>query len=140
MGANVVTIQGRRAAAHRQRAPTTVLLPQVVDAVRVPVVAAGGFYDGRGLAVAALAFGAQGIAMGTRFLMTSDSGVPAATLERYVQVRDAEKIQVSFLVDGMPQRMIPNEYPSRCLEKASPLSGCASRFDLALALEGADRK
>jgi len=44
-------------------------------------VAAGGFYDGRGL-LAALAFGAQGIAMGTRFLMTSDSGVPAVTLNR----------------------------------------------------------
>ena len=54
--------------------------------------------------------------MGTRFLMTSDSGVPAATLERYLKVRDAEKIQISFLVDGMPQRMIPND-TSRCWRK-----------------------
>jgi NAD(P)H-dependent flavin oxidoreductase YrpB (nitropropane dioxygenase family) len=70
MGANVITIQGGEGGGHTGSVPTTVLLPQVVDAVKVPVVAAGGFYDGRGL-VAALAFGAQGIAMGTRFLMTA---------------------------------------------------------------------
>ncbi|WP_077034883.1 nitronate monooxygenase family protein [Pelomonas sp. KK5] len=109
MGANAITIQGGEGGGHTGSVPTTVLLPQVVDAVKVPVVAAGGFYDGRGL-VAALAYGAQGIAMGTRFLMTRDSGVPAATLERYLQVRDADRIRVSTLVDGMPQRMIDNEY------------------------------
>ena len=48
MGANVVTIQGGEGGGHTGSVPTTVLLPQVVDAVRVPVVAAGGFYDGRG--------------------------------------------------------------------------------------------
>ena len=52
--------------------PTTLLVPQVVDAVgdRVAVIAAGGYFDGRGL-VAALAYGAAGIAMGTRFLLTA---------------------------------------------------------------------
>ena len=118
MGANVITIQGGEGGGHTGSVPTTVLLPQVVDAVKVPVVAAGGFYDGRGL-VAALAYGAQGIAMGTRFLMTSDSGVPAVTLERYVKARDAERIRISHLVDGMPQRMLENEYLAM-LEKASP--------------------
>ena len=118
MGANVITIQGGEGGGHTGSVPTTVLLPQVVDAVKVPVVAAGGFYDGRGL-VAALAYGAQGIAMGTRFLMTTDSGVPAATLERYVKAKDAERIRVSHLVDGMPQRMLDNEY-LQMLEKASP--------------------
>jgi nitronate monooxygenase len=117
MGANAITIQGGEGGGHTGSVPTTVLLPQVVDAVKVPVVAAGGFYDGRGL-VAALAYGAQGIAMGTRFLMTRDSGVPAATLERYVKVRDADRIRVSTLVDGMPQRMIDNEYLGM-LEKSS---------------------
>jgi NAD(P)H-dependent flavin oxidoreductase YrpB (nitropropane dioxygenase family) len=117
MGANAITVQGGEGGGHTGSVPTTVLLPQVVDAVQVPVVAAGGFYDGRGL-VAALAYGAQGIAMGTRFLMTTDSGVPAATLERYVKARDAERIRVSHLVDGMPQRMLDNEY-LQMLEKAS---------------------
>jgi len=119
MGANVITIQGGEGGGHTGSVATTVLLPQVVDAVNVPVVAAGGFYDGRGL-LAALAFGAQGIAMGTRFLMTSDSGVPDVTLQRYVAAKDAERIQVSYLVDGMPQRMVPNEYLAM-LEKSSAL-------------------
>ena len=131
MGANVITVQGGEGGGHTGSVPTTVLLPQVVDAVRVPVVAAGGFYDGRGL-LAALAYGAQGIAMGTRFLMTTDSGVPAVTLERYLKAKDAEKIQVSYLVDGMPQRMIANEYLAM-LEKASAFKRL--RIALALALQ-----
>ena len=130
MGANAITIQGGEGGGHTGSVPTTVLLPQVVDAVQVPVVAAGGFYDGRGL-LAALAFGAQGIAMGTRFLMTSDSGVPDVTLKRYLATRDAEKIQISHLVDGMPQRMIPNEYLAM-LEKASPFKRLRIAVNLAL--------
>ena len=117
MGANVITIQGGEGGGHTGSVPTTVLLPQVVDNVKVPVIAAGGFYDGRGL-MAALSFGAQGIAMGTRFLMTTDSKIPMATLERYLQTKDADKIKVSHLVDGMPQRMIDNEY-MQMLEKSS---------------------
>lgn len=130
MGANAITVQGGEGGGHTGSVPTTVLLPQVVDAVKVPVLAAGGFYDGRGL-LAALAYGASGIAMGTRFLMTSDSGVPQATLARYVGVRDAEKIQISYLVDGMPQRMVPNEYLAM-LEKASPLKRLRLAIGLAL--------
>lgn len=130
MGANVITIQGGEGGGHTGSVPTTVLLPQVVDAVQVPVVAAGGFYDGRGL-VAALAYGAQGIAMGTRFLMTRDSGVPELTLQRYLATKDAEKIQISHLVDGMPQRMIPNEYLTM-LEKASSFKRLRIALGLAL--------
>ncbi|SDL90461.1 NAD(P)H-dependent flavin oxidoreductase YrpB, nitropropane dioxygenase family [Oryzisolibacter propanilivorax] len=130
MGANAITVQGGEGGGHTGSVPTTVLLPQVVDAVQVPVIAAGGFYDGRGL-LAALAYGAQGIAMGTRFLMTSDSQVPDATLQRYVQTRDAEKIAISYLVDGMPQRMIPNEYLTM-LERASPLKRLRIALGLAL--------
>lgn len=131
LGANVVTVQGGEGGGHTGKIPTTILLPQVVDAVDVPVVAAGGFYDGRGL-VAALAYGAQGIAMGTRFLMTRDSGVPEATLARYVATRDAGQIVVSPLVDGMPQRMIPNEYLAM-LQKASPFKRLRIALKLSLA-------
>jgi hypothetical protein len=63
--------------------PTTLLLPQIVDAVGIPVVAAGGFFDGRGL-VAALAYGAAGIAMGTRFLLTKESTVSDAVKQEYL--------------------------------------------------------
>jgi nitronate monooxygenase len=107
MGADVVTVQGGEGGGHTGSTPTTLLLPQVLDSVRVPVVAAGGFFDGRGLA-AALAYGAAGVAMGTRFLMSAESPVPAQTLERYVAVRDPARIRVSLAIDGLPQRMIDN--------------------------------
>ena len=119
LGADVVTVQGGEGGGHTGGTPTTLLLPQVLDSVRVPVVAAGGFFDGRGLA-AALAYGAAGIAMGTRFLMSSDSPVPAATLQRYVAVKDAGKIRVSLAIDGLPQRMIDNPLLLE-LEAAGPL-------------------
>ena len=73
-GADAVLVQGGEGGGHTGSVPTTLLLPQVVDAVDIPVVAAGGFFDGRGL-VAALAYGASAMAMGTRFLLTSDSNV-----------------------------------------------------------------
>ncbi len=109
LGADIITIQGQEGGGHTGSVPTTLLLPQVLDAVKVPVVAAGGFHNGRGLA-AALAYGAAGIAMGTRFLMTEESPVPRATLAKYIAVNDPAQIRASTAVDGMPQRMIDNPY------------------------------
>ncbi|MEN9717735.1 MAG: hypothetical protein RIQ99_613 [Pseudomonadota bacterium] len=106
LGCEMVTVQGGEGGGHTGSVPTTVLLPQVLDAVNVPVVAAGGFGDGRGLA-AALAYGACGIAMGTRFLMTAESPVPAAPKAAYVKAGTSD-IAVSIKVDGIPQRMILN--------------------------------
>ncbi len=83
------------------------LLPQVVDAVGIPVVAAGGFFDGRGL-VAALAYGAAGVAMGTRFLLTSDSTVPGAVTARYLAAT-VKDVTVTTAVDGLPHRMLRTE-------------------------------
>lgn len=108
MGADAVTVQGGEGGGHTGSVPTAMLLDQVVRAVSVPVVAAGGFKDGRGL-VAALAYGAEGIAMGTRFLMCAESPVPQATLARYLAVKDPAAIIISRAIDGMPQRMIRNE-------------------------------
>jgi len=78
-GVDAVIAQGAEGGGHTGVVPTSLLLPQVVDAVgsEIPVLAAGGFYDGRGL-VAALAWGADGVAMGTRFLLTRESRVPDA--------------------------------------------------------------
>lgn len=112
LGADIITIQGSEGGGHTGSVPTSLLLPQVLDAVDVPVVAAGGFYDGRGLA-GALGYGAAGIAMGTRFLLTSDSPVPRSTLQRYLDTKDASAIRASRAVDGMPQRMIDNPFLSR---------------------------
>lgn len=110
LGADAVTVQGGEGGGHTGAVPTTLLIPQVVDAVaaKVPVVAAGGFKDGRGL-VAALAWGADGIAMGTRFLLTRESPVPDATLQRYLACDNPADIIVSRAMDGLPQRMIMNE-------------------------------
>jgi len=119
LGADVVTVQGGEGGGHTGSVPTTLLLPAVVKAVKAPVVAAGGFKDGRGL-IAALAFGAEGIAMGTRFLMTSDSPVPQVTKDRYIACRNPADIVVSTAMDGLPQRMIMNEVLVE-LERAGPL-------------------
>lgn len=118
LGVDMLVVQGSEGGGHTGSVASTVLLPQVLDAVEVPVVAAGGFADGRGLA-AALAYGAQGIAMGTRFLMTRDCPVPQVTKERYTRASTAD-ILVTTRVDGMPQRMIRNEALAR-IEKAGHL-------------------
>lgn len=121
LGADAVTVQGGEGGGHTGSVPTTLLIPQVIDAVgdKVPVVAAGGFKDGRGL-VAALAWGADGIAMGTRFLLTKESPVPEATKQRYLDCKNPSQIIVSRAMDGLPQRMIMNELLAD-LEKASAL-------------------
>ena len=108
-GVDAVLVQGGEGGGHTGAVPTTVLLPQVVDAVagRVPVIAAGGFFDGRGL-VAALAYGASGIAMGTRFLLTSDSSVPQAVKEYYISKGVLDTV-VSIQVDGVPHRVLRTE-------------------------------
>jgi NAD(P)H-dependent flavin oxidoreductase YrpB (nitropropane dioxygenase family) len=103
-GADLVVVQGGEGGGHTGPVPTGLLLPQVVDAVDIPVVAAGGFFDGRGL-VAALAYGAAGIAMGTRFLLTSDSPVGAAVKREYL-ARTVTDTVVTTRVDGVPHRVL----------------------------------
>ena len=110
-GADAVMIQGGEGGGHTGTVPTTLLLPTVLDAVRqysdLPVVAAGGFFDGRGLA-AALSYGAAGVGMGTRFLLTQDSTVPDAVKQRYLKA-DLNGTVVTAKVDGMPHRMLRTE-------------------------------
>ena len=105
-GVDAVLVQGGEGGGHTGSVPTTLLLPQVVDAVagEVPVIAAGGFFDGRGL-VAALAYGADGIAMGTRFLLTSDSTVPQSVKDYYLS-KTVTDTTVSKQVDGVPHRVL----------------------------------
>ncbi|MDI3408768.1 NAD(P)H-dependent flavin oxidoreductase [Streptomyces cavernicola] len=106
-GADAVVVQGGEGGGHTGDVATTVLLPQVVDAVDIPVIAAGGFHDGRGL-VAALSYGAAGVAMGTRFLLTSDSTVPDAVKARYLAAT-VKDVTVTTKVDGLPHRMLRTE-------------------------------
>jgi len=87
------------------------------------VVAAGGFFDGRGLA-AALSYGAAGVAMGTRFLLTSDSTVPDAVKQRYLHAA-LDGTVVSTRVDGMPHRVLRTPLVDR-LESGSRVKGFAA--------------
>jgi NAD(P)H-dependent flavin oxidoreductase YrpB (nitropropane dioxygenase family) len=115
-GADAVMIQGGEGGGHTGPVPTTLLLPSVLDAVDIPVVAAGGFFDGRGLA-AALSYGAAGVGMGTRFLLTKDSAVPDAVKQRYLQT-DLTGTVVTTKVDGMPHRMLRTDLVKQ-LEESS---------------------
>lgn len=105
-GVDAVLVQGGEGGGHTGSVPTSLLLPEVVDVVggRVPVVAAGGYFDGRGL-VAALAYGASGIAMGTRFLLTSDSAVPMEVKKQYLGTPVTGTL-VTTKIDGAPHRVI----------------------------------
>jgi NAD(P)H-dependent flavin oxidoreductase YrpB (nitropropane dioxygenase family) len=108
-GVDAVLVQGGEGGGHTGSVPTSLLLPEVVDVVagRVPVVAAGGYFDGRGL-VAALAYGASGVAMGTRFLLTSDSTVPMEVKKQYLGTSVTGTV-VTTKIDGAPHRVIRTE-------------------------------
>ena len=115
-GVDAVICQGGEGGGHTGPVPTTLLLPQVCDAVDIPVLGAGGFFDGRGL-VAALAYGAAGIAMGTRFLLTQESTVPAA-VKQYYLTKSVTDTVVTTKVDGMPHRVLRTELVDQ-LERSS---------------------
>jgi NAD(P)H-dependent flavin oxidoreductase YrpB (nitropropane dioxygenase family) len=107
LGADIIIVQGGEGGGHTGSVPTSLLVSQCADAVSVPVAAAGGFRDGRGL-VAALAFGAEAVAMGTRFVLTKESPVPDVTAERYFAA-GLDDVIVTKDLDGMPQRVVTNE-------------------------------
>jgi NAD(P)H-dependent flavin oxidoreductase YrpB (nitropropane dioxygenase family) len=113
MGVDAVIAQGGEGGGHTGTVPTSLLLPEVVDAVgaEIPVLGAGGFHDGRGL-VAALAYGADGIAMGTRFLLTAESHVPDAVKARYTAATVFDTV-VTTALDGAPQRVIRTDVVDR---------------------------
>src|SRR4051812_49031675 len=121
-GVDAVLVQGGEGGGHTGSVPTSLLLPQVVDAVDLPVIAAGGFFDGRGL-VAALAYGAAGVAMGTRFLLTRDSPVADAVKRVYLAAGVTDTV-VTRRLDGVPHRVLATETVRR-LEGSGPVTGLA---------------
>ncbi len=119
-GADAVIVQGGEGGGHTGGVATTLLLPSVLDAVDIPVIAAGGFFDGRGLA-AALSYGAAGVAMGTRFLLTRESTVPDQVKQAYLR-RGLDGTVVTTRVDGMPHRVLRTELVEH-LENSSRVTG-----------------
>jgi enoyl-[acyl-carrier protein] reductase II len=133
-GVDAVIASGHDGGGHVGRVGTVTLVPSVVDAVNVPVVAAGGLVDGRGLA-AALALGACGVWMGTRFIATAQARAHARYKERIVALDD-EGTVVTRAHSGKPNRMIRNRftaswegreaeilpYPQQMLQVGAPAS------------------
>jgi NAD(P)H-dependent flavin oxidoreductase YrpB (nitropropane dioxygenase family) len=121
-GADAVVVQGGEGGGHTGPIPTSLLIPQVVRAVDIPVIAAGGFFDGRGL-VAALAYGAEGIAMGTRFLLTTDSPVADVVKQVYLAKTLTDTV-VTTRVDGVPHRVLRSPLVDG-LESSGQVAGLA---------------
>jgi nitronate monooxygenase len=129
-GVDVVVAQGSEAGGHRSagvksdRASaagigTLALVPQVVDAVSVPVVAAGGIADGRGLA-AVLALGAQGAQIGTRFVVTRE-GTAAEFRKKAVLEAESEETALTDVVSGLWSRYIRNAYIEEYEKTGAPV-------------------
>ncbi|MFC5447116.1 NAD(P)H-dependent flavin oxidoreductase [Paenibacillus aestuarii] len=118
-GSDAIVAQGTEAGGHRgtfdianrpmgANIGTMALVPQIVDQVRIPVVAAGGIMDGRGL-VAALALGAQGVQMGTRFLTAQESGA-APAYQRKLLASNEESTVITNVFSGRPARGVANAF------------------------------
>ena len=112
-GADGVIATGHEAAAHGEAVTSLVLVPSLVDCLTIPVIAAGGFGDGRGLA-AALALGAEGIAMGTRFMTTRESPLHA-NYKRLSIEKGVEDTLASPRIDGIPCRVLKSAPAERAV-------------------------
>ncbi len=107
-GCDVVVAQGTEAGGHTGKVAAMALIPQTVDAVRIPVLGAGAIVDGSGF-VAALALGAQGVWMGTRFIATKEARAARQFKRRIIAARGSETV-VTRCYSGKPMRVISNPY------------------------------
>lgn len=107
-GVDVIIAQGHEAGGHTGRIGTMTLVPQIVDAVRVPVLAAGGLADGRGL-LAAIALGAEGVWMGSRFIASIEAFAHPNYKNKVVEI-DEEGTTITRCHSGKPCRLIRNKF------------------------------
>ena len=113
-GADAIVAEGCESGGHVGESTTMTLVPQVVDAVDIPVIAAGGIGDGRGIA-AALMLGAEGVQMGTRFVVTKECHIHPAYKERILKAKDIDT-KVTGRSTGHPVRALRNDMTKRYLE------------------------
>jgi enoyl-[acyl-carrier protein] reductase II len=118
-GAHIVAAQGTEAGGHTGEVGALALVPQVVDAVKVPVLAAGGIADGRQL-VAALALGAQGVVVGTRFIATPEAQAAPQYREAILHSGEADTVRTRCYT-GKPARTIRNPYNQEWESKADQI-------------------
>lgn len=113
-GADAVAAEGCEAGGHIGENTTMCLVPQIVDAVKIPVIAAGGIADGRGMA-AAFMLGAKGVQMGTHFIVTDECQVHNAYKERILKAKDIDS-RVTGRSTGHPVRALRNDMTKKYLE------------------------
>ncbi len=113
-GADAVVAEGCESGGHIGENTTMVLVPQVVDAVNIPVIAAGGIADGRGIA-AAFMLGARGVQMGTHFIVTDEAQVHENYKEKVIKARDIDS-RVTGRTVGHPVRNLRNDMTRKYLE------------------------
>ncbi len=113
-GADAVIAEGCESGGHVGESTTMTLVPQVVDAVNIPVIAAGGIADGRGIA-AAFMLGAKGVQMGTRFVVTKECQVHSNYKERIIKAKDIDT-RVTGRSTGHPVRTLRNAMTKKYLE------------------------
>ena len=106
-GADAVVVEGCESGGHIGQTTTMALVPQVADAVQIPVIAAGGIGDGRGMA-AALMLGAEAVQMGTRFVVAEESIVHQNYKQKVIKARDIDS-EVTGLTTGHPVRSLRNQ-------------------------------
>ena len=135
MGVDAVIAEGGESGGHVGEIATMPLIPQIVDAVKIPVIAAGGFADGRGLA-AALALGAKGIQMGTRFVCSEECIAHPNFKQTIIEARDRSTV-VTGKSMGHPVRCLENKM-TRQLEKL--MDAGTSLEELEIFLAGSLRK
>lgn len=116
-GADAVVAEGCESGGHVGESTTMALVPQVADAVTIPVIAAGGIADGRGIA-AALMLGAKGVQMGTRFVVTKECQVHENYKEKVIKAKDIDT-RVTGRSTGHPVRTLRNEMTKKYLELES---------------------
>ena len=113
-GASALIVEGTEAGGHIGEITTMALIPQVVDAVKIPVIAAGGIADGRGF-LAALALGAEGIQMGTRFVCSKEANIHEKFKEEIVKAKDRSTL-VAGRSTGHPIRILKNKFSKELTE------------------------
>jgi NAD(P)H-dependent flavin oxidoreductase YrpB (nitropropane dioxygenase family) len=111
MGVDIIVAQGMEAGGHVGTVTTMVLVPGVVDNVSIPVLAAGGIIDGRGIA-AGMMLGAQGAWIGTRFIATEEATAPKSHKQGILKA-DENGTVVSRCYTGKPSRVLKNEFTTR---------------------------
>jgi len=118
LGCDALVVTGHEAAAHGADATSLILIPIVAESVIIPVIAAGGFLDGRGLA-AALALGADGISMGTRFMLTKESRLHRTFKDMCIEASEEDTLYSSNF-DGLPGRALKNKPAERLMRCGVP--------------------